>query len=181
MKWTELNLPGAFEIGLEPHSDERGYFARSFCKKEFAAKGLETEFVQCSFSYNKDALTYRGMHFQAAPHEEIKIVSCVQGEAFDVLLDLRKDSPSYGQFATVSLSAEKRNAVYIPKGCAHGFMTIVADTTLYYQISEFYVPELARGVNGMDESLGIPWPARKGIVVSEKDQGLEKFDSKKDY
>ncbi|MCX6984406.1 MAG: dTDP-4-dehydrorhamnose 3,5-epimerase, partial [Lentisphaerae bacterium] len=143
---------------IEPISDERGFFARTFCKKEFQQRCLVSEFVQCSVSYNKTKGTLRGMHYQAAPHEETKIVSCTKGAIYDVVLDLRPESNTFKQWVAVELTATNYRSLYIPEGCAHGFITLVDDTEVYYQISEFYYPELSKGVRWDDLAFKIEWP-----------------------
>jgi len=168
MIFTETDIPGCFHIDIEPSFDERGFFARTFCKKEFAARGLETEFVQCSISYNKKKGTLRGMHYQVAPHEEVKIVSCLRGAIYDVALDLRRDRESFGKWIGVELTGENRRSLYIPKGCAHGFFTVTDDATVYYRISEFYHSESSKGIRCDDPAFGICWPFAPA-VISAKD------------
>ena len=168
MIFTETKLPGVFIIDIEPISDERGFFARTFCAKEFAAMGLETNFVQHSISYNKIRGALRGMHYQAAPHEEVKIVSCVKGAIYDVVIDLRPASTTFMQWVAVELTEQNHRRLYIPKGCAHGFQTLEDDTHVSYKISEFYHPECARGVRWDDPTFRIQWPFQPS-VVSVKD------------
>ena len=138
MKLTPLAVAGAFRVEVEPYPDERGVFARTVCRAEFARAGLVTEFVQSSISFNTKAGTLRGMHFQAVPRLETKLVRCTQGAAYDVVLDLRRDLPTYRTWAAIEITAANRTAVYIPAGCAHGFQTLVDGTELLYDISEFY-------------------------------------------
>jgi dTDP-4-dehydrorhamnose 3,5-epimerase len=168
MIFTETKIKGAFIIEPQLLRDERGCFARTFCKDEFEEYGLETDIVQCNISYNKKKGTLRGMHFQARPHEEAKIVSCTKGAIYDVILDLRKESGTCRQWVTIQLSAENFKMMYIPKGCAHGFQTLKDDTVVYYQMSEFFNPDYARGVRWDDPVFGIQWPKGKKII-SEKD------------
>ncbi|MFN7728241.1 MAG: dTDP-4-dehydrorhamnose 3,5-epimerase [Bdellovibrio sp.] len=168
MKFEELPLKGAFVVSLEPRSDERGSFARTFCVDEFSRMGLEAEFPQHSLSVNLKSGTFRGMHFQKDPRAEVKLVRCLRGRAWDILLDLRKGSPTFKQWQTVELSAENRRAVYIPKGFAHGFLTLEDNTELSYLISERYHPDLAAGVRWNDPSFSIRLPENPK-VISPKD------------
>lgn len=158
MQFQELALSGAFVIELEQLADDRGFFARTWCEREFSAHGLEPRLAQCSVSYNRSLGTLRGLHLQLPPRAETKVVRCTQGAIYDVLLDLRPHSPTYGRWLSVTLSAENRRAVYVPRGCAHGFQTLADDTNVDYQISEFYAPAHARGVRWNDPRFGIAWP-----------------------
>jgi dTDP-4-dehydrorhamnose 3,5-epimerase len=168
MQFSATRLPGAFEISIEPHYDERGFFARSWCQGEFEAHGLNPRLVQCNISFNARKGTLRGLHFQAAPSAEAKLVRCTQGSIYDVVLDLRSESPTYKQWVGINLTAENRNMVYVPEGCAHGFITLEDDTEVFYQMSEFYDPQSARGVRWDDPAFGIAWPAEVR-VISERD------------
>ncbi len=169
MQFVPTKLAGAFVVEPEPRGDERGFFARTFCRDEFAARGLNTTWVQCNVSFNRRAGTLRGLHWQADPHPEVKLVRCTAGAAFDVIVDLRPGSPTYRQWVAVELSADNRKAVYIPAGFAHGFQTLADGTELFYQMSEFYYPELARGARWDDPALGIEWPACGHRVVAPRD------------
>ena len=171
MKFKETKLKGAYIISLEPVTDERGFFARSFCQDEFEKRGLYFRIIQCNISYNKKRGTLRGMHYQAAPFEEAKLVSCIRGAMHDVIIDLRLDSPTYSQWFAVELSAINYEMLYIPKGFAHGFQTLEDDTVVYYQMSESYHPECARRVMWNDPVFGITWPV-KPIIISDKDKHL---------
>lgn len=170
MKLVRLGIPGAFLLEIEPAADDRGFFARTFCAHEFAAAGLAAQFVQTSLSVNPRRGTLRGLHFQAAPHGEAKIVRCVHGTIYDLLVDLRPDSHIFRQHLAIELSGEARNAVYIPPGVAHGFLTLTDDCEVHYSMSQFYVPEAARGVRWDDPAFGIvlPEPVR---VISARDAG----------
>ena len=172
MIFTELPLTGAFLIEPERLSDERGFFARVLCTRDFAARGLKTDFVQSSISFNNRVGTLRGLHYQEPPHAETKLVRCTQGAAFDVLLDLRPDSPTYKLWYGLEITAENRRAVYIPEGIAHGFQTLCDDTELLYSISSYYEPAAARGVRWNDPTLAIAWPISPPSIISEKDQQL---------
>ena len=167
--FSEMAVHGVYVVDLEPVADERGFFARSWCAREFADHGLETGIAQCSVSYNSRRGTLRGMHWQESPHEEVKLVRCIRGAIYDVAADLRPESPTFGRWTSVELSAENRSALYIPKGCAHGFQALEDETEIFYAISEFYAPEASRGFRYDDPRFGIEWPLPDEIVVSERD------------
>ena len=169
MKFIETKLRDVFEIQVTPTSDERGLFARTWCKKEFESHGLESALVQCSISFNKKKGTLRGMHYQAPPFEETKLVRCTQGAIYDVVLDLRDESPTFKQWIAVTLEAARRNAVYVPKGCAHGFLTLADNAEVFYQMTEFYDAASSRGVRWNDPAFGISWP-EKIELISERDR-----------
>lgn len=174
MNFYETRLSGAFEIHPEFMDDERGFFARTWCQKEFEAHGLNSRLVQCNISYNKGRGTLRGLHYQVAPYAETKLVRCTKGAIYDVVLDLRSDSRTFKQWIAVVLNAEKRNMVYVPVGCAHGFLTLEYGTEVFYQMSEFYNAESARGVRWDDPAFNIVWPA-KVEVISERDRTYPNF------
>lgn len=174
MKFTESDIPGAWLIEPEPIRDSRGAFARVFCEKEFAARGLEIRYPQHSVSQNVTRGTLRGLHYQEAPHAEIKVVSCIRGAIFDVCVDLRPDSPTFRQWRAVELSADNRRLFYIPAGCAHGFQTLTDDAEAHYLISEFYAPEAARGVRYDDPAFAVTWPLPVS-VISDKDRAWPDF------
>jgi dTDP-4-dehydrorhamnose 3,5-epimerase len=159
----------------ERHADVRGFFARTFDAEEFARRGLRSTFPQCSVSYNVRAGTLRGMHFQAAPHAEAKLVRCTAGGIYDVAVDLRPDSPTRGRWAGVELTAENRRALYVPEGFAHGFQTLVDAAEVLYQISAPFVPEAARGVRWDDPAFGIEWPEAAERVINERDRTYPDF------
>lgn len=158
MIFTETNLPGAYIIELRPSHDERGFFARSWCQREFAARGLKTEVRQCNISFNKQKGTLRGMHYQAKPHEEAKLVTCIRGAVHDVIIDLRSNSPTFKQWLGVELNHQDRRMLYIPEGFAHGFQTLEDNTEVFYYMFEFYHPESARGIRWDDPVFAITWP-----------------------
>ena len=168
MKFIETRLKGAFIIELEPHADERGFFARTFCAREFSDHGLETEFVQCNLSLSLQRGTLRGLHFQRAPWGEAKLVRCVRGAIWDVIVDLRPESATFGRHYAVEISAENRDALYVPKAFAHGFQTLADDCEVYYQMSSHHVPEAAAGIRAEDPALGIKWPLPV-TQISDKD------------
>lgn len=172
MIFTETRLKGAFIIEPQRVEDERGFFARSFCKKEFEEHGLNPCIVQCNISYNKNKATLRGMHYQVAPHAEDKVVSCPRGSIYDVIIDLRPDSVTYCEWLAVELSSENYTMLYIPKGYAHGFQTLEYNTAILYQMSEFYHPDSARGVRWDDPAFGIEWPITPP-VISHRDRSYE--------
>lgn len=158
MRFTETALKGAFLVELEPHRDERGFFARTFCAEEFARAGLPTAFPQCNLSANARAGTLRGMHFQGEPAPEGKLVRCSRGAIFDVIVDLRRDSPTHRQWRGFELTAENGSALYIPPGFAHGFQTLVDETDVFYQMTVPYHPAAQGGVRWNDPAFGIGWP-----------------------
>jgi len=158
MKFLALPLKGAFLLEIEPRVDERGLFARTYCEDEFKAHGLPSSFVQCNTSFNASRGILRGLHFQAEPRPEAKLVRCTRGAIFDVIVDLRLDSPTYAKWYGADLTADNRKALFIPVGFAHGFQTLEDNSEVFYQMSEFYDGNLARGVRWNDPSLGISWP-----------------------
>lgn len=170
MIFSETNLWGAFIIEVQRLEDDRGFFGRSFCRHEFDAQGLNPDVVQCNISLNRDAGTLRGMHYQATPHAEDKLVRCTRGGVYDVIVDLRKESPTYKQWVAVELTEDNSRMLYIPKGFAHGFQTLADNTEIFYQMSEFYHPESACGVRWNDPAFGIHWPAGGRAIISDRDQ-----------
>lgn len=175
MKFERTKLPGAIVVQLEPHSDERGFFARSFCEREFEQHGLPTRFPQHNLSRNTVAGTLRGMHYAAAPSREAKLVRCVRGAIFDVIIDLRVDSPARFDWIGVELNADDGRALFVPEGFAHGFVTLVADSDVFYLMSEFYVAGAARGLRWDDPRFSVRWP-REPSVISERDRTYPDFD-----
>jgi dTDP-4-dehydrorhamnose 3,5-epimerase len=171
LKFTETPLAGAFVVELEPIADERGMFARSFCQQEFRARGLDPAVAQCNVSYNAKRGTLRGLHYQAAPHEEAKLVRCTRGAIWDVIVDLRAGSATRLRWHAVELTQDNRRALYVPKGFAHGFQTLADGAEVLYQMSEFYHPDCSRGIRWDDPAIGIRWPLADP-VVSERDRGL---------
>jgi dTDP-4-dehydrorhamnose 3,5-epimerase len=175
MIFRETPLAGAWVLEPERIEDERGFFARTYCRRDFAARGLDPAIAQCSVSFNHRRGTLRGLHFQAAPHEEGKLVRVTRGAVWDVIVDLRPESPTFRKHFSVVLSAENRHELYIPKEMAHGFQTLEDGTEVFYQISEFYAPESSRGYRWDDPSFAIPWP-EPVTVISEKDRNLPLFE-----
>jgi dTDP-4-dehydrorhamnose 3,5-epimerase len=168
MIFQETPLKGAFLIEMEKLQDARGFFARSYCWREFSSHGLDPKVVQCNVSYNAAAGTLRGMHYQIAPHEEAKLVRCTAGAIYDVIVDLRAGSPTWGRHFGVTLDAVDRRMLFVPGGFAHGFLTLEADSEVFYQMSEFYAPGSSRGLRWNDPLFAIPWPAEPR-VISERD------------
>jgi dTDP-4-dehydrorhamnose 3,5-epimerase len=164
MRFVGLPIPGAYRVELDKREDERGFFARTFCAEEFRARGLVTDFVQRSVSFNSRRGTLRGMHYQAASHIETKLVRCTVGAAFDVLVDIRRNSPTFGRWHSETISADNHLLLYIPEGCAHGFQTLADATELYYEITPAYVSEAARGIAFDDPNIGIPWPIANPLL-----------------
>jgi len=175
MIFHEIKLPGVFEIHLEPKVDERGFFARAWCQKEFGVHGLDANLVQCNISLNTRRGTLRGIHYQTAPYAESKLVRCTRGAVYDVVVDLRSNSPTYRDWIAVVLTAEMRNMVFVPHGCGHGFLTLEDDAEVFYQMSQFYNAESARGVRWDDPAFQIAWPSEP-VVISGKDRTYPDFD-----
>jgi dTDP-4-dehydrorhamnose 3,5-epimerase len=167
MKFIPTKLKGAWIVESQPHKDERGFFARTFCAEEFGARGLTDRFVQCSTSWNARKGTLRGLHYQLPPSSEVKLVRCTAGALLDVIVDLRPDSPTYLQSTAVELNAINRMALYIPEMFAHGFQTLEDGTEVYYQMSEFYTPRLGRGLRYDDPKLGISWPLSVASISTQ--------------
>lgn len=174
MIFEETPLKGAFVLRRDRQCDERGSFERLWCAKEFAAHGLATRLAQTNLSRNPRKGTLRGLHYQQSPAEEDKIVTCTRGRIFDVIVDIRRDSPTRGQWYGVELAGEEPNSLYIPKGFAHGFITLEDDSEIIYQMTEFQAPELASGIFWNDPDLAIEWPAQP-IVISARDQAWPKW------
>jgi dTDP-4-dehydrorhamnose 3,5-epimerase len=175
MVFTETGLPGAFLLDVEPHGDERGFFARSWCHDEFAAHGLNPRLVQCSISRNRLKGTLRGLHYQAAPYAEAKLVRCTMGAIHDVIVDLRPGSPTRCRYFGAVLTADNHRALYVPEGFAHGFLTLAGDSEVLYQMSEYFHPEASRGVRWNDPAFGVAWPGSP-IVMSDRDSTYPDFD-----
>lgn len=176
MKFTALRVDGCYLVEPEPVVDERGFFARTFCREEFTRHGLNPELMQCSVSFNQRVGTLRGMHYQKPPHAEAKLVRCTAGAVYDVVLDLRPGSSSYLRWEGIELQADNHLAVYIPEGCAHGFVTLVDASEVYYQMSVAYHPEAAAGVRWDDPAFGIEWPL-DDIIISERDSNYASWQT----
>ena len=170
MVFIETKLKGAYIVDLDLIEDHRGFFARSFCKREFENMGLASEYVQQNISYNKKKGTLRGLHYQKAPYEEVKLVRCIKGAIFDVIADIREDSPTYLQWIGVELSEENRKMIYVPKGFAHGFQTLTDDSEAMYMMSEFYHGDHGETILYSDSKIGIRWPISDSIITNDKDK-----------
>jgi len=173
--FKETFLKGAFVIEPERIEDERGFFARTYCRETFQSNNLNPNLAQCNISFNRRKGTLRGMHFQIKPYEEAKLIRVTKGSIYDVIIDLRTDSPTFKQWMAVELSAENRTQLYIPEGFAHGFQTLQDETEMFYQMSEFYRPQSARGIRWDDPAFGIEWPIYEKII-SIKDQQYPGFE-----
>ncbi len=169
MIFTETPIPGAYHIELQPHRDDRGFFARAWCEEEFAEHGLTLSFVQANLAQTHEAGTVRGLHYQTAPHEEAKCIRCLRGAIYDVIVDLRPDSPTYLQWHGQKVTAERRNAIYVSAGCAHGYQTLVEDTEVFYQVTAAYTPGVEKGIRYDEPTFDIEWP-HVVTSVSEKDR-----------
>jgi dTDP-4-dehydrorhamnose 3,5-epimerase len=176
--FRELDLPGAYTIDVEPHEDERGFFARVWCERELAEQGLDAHVSQASVAFNPRAGTLRGMHWQVAPHEETKIVRCVSGAIYDAIVDLRPASATHGRWLGVELTATSRRMVYVPCGFAHGYQTLEPDTEVLYLMSTPQAPEAARGFRYDDPAVGIVWPEAGERTISSRDLGWPPLPSK---
>lgn len=176
MIFRRTKLPGVFEIDLNLYRDQRGFFARSWCQKDFVNEGLNPNTVQCNVSFNEKKGTLRGMHYQAAPFPEAKLVRCTRGAIYDVALDLRSESPTFKQWIGVELNSANHRMLFVPEGCAHGFLTLEDETEVFYQMSEFYHPELAHGVRWNDPAFQIAWPSTVELI-SERDRAYPDFES----
>jgi len=174
MIFKETKLKDAFIIDLEKHQDDRGFFARAYCEKEFQNHGIESAVVQANVSYNKYKHTLRGMHFQTEPYGEAKLVRCTRGAIYDVIIDVRKNSPTYKEWIGVELTEDNYRMLYVPEGFAHGFITLQDGTVITYQVSEFYTPGAEKGIRWNDPAFGINWPAEPAII-SEKDENWPDF------
>jgi dTDP-4-dehydrorhamnose 3,5-epimerase len=174
MKIEPTTLPGVMLVSVEPHADARGLFARTYDTETFAAAGLPVSWPQCNLSWNRSRGTLRGMHYQNAPFEEPKLVRCTSGRIFDVAIDLRRDRPSYCGWVGVELSQEGRNALFIPAGCAHGFLTLEDDCEVFYMMGETFHPEAAAAVRWNDPAFGIEWPFMP-ITMAQRDASLPDF------
>jgi dTDP-4-dehydrorhamnose 3,5-epimerase len=175
MKFNDTSLNGAYVIEPDKMRDERGFFARTFCQREFAVHGIDSMTVQCNISFNGIRGTLRGMHLQKAPYGEARLIRCTRGAIHDVIIDLRRDSATFKRWFAVQLTAKNHKMIYVPQGFAHGFLTLEEDTEVFYQMSEFYRPEFAFGVRWNDPSFGIDWPFTP-TVLSERDRHYDDFE-----
>ncbi|HWB19162.1 MAG TPA: dTDP-4-dehydrorhamnose 3,5-epimerase [Phycisphaerales bacterium] len=172
LKFNKLKVKGAYLIDQEEFPDERGFFSRTFCTREFAQMGLNPHVAQCNGSFSRKAGTLRGLHYQIAPHEEAKLVRCTRGACHDVIVDLRRNSPTYLKWDGAELTALNRQMIYVPEGCAHGLITLVDETEMWYQMSTLYAPASARGMRWNDPAVNIQWMMQP-MIISEKDKSWE--------
>lgn len=175
MRFEETPLPGAYLIKPERLGDDRGFFARMWCRREFAEHGLEPNLAQCNLSFNEQAGTLRGMHFQHEPHTEVKLVRCTRGAVWDAIVDLRPDSPTYCHWYAVELTEDNRAMLYVPAGFAHGYLTLTDGSEVFYQVTEFYHRDLEGGVRWDDPAFGIEWPLEGPFLLSPKDRSWPDF------
>lgn len=175
MIFSETKLKGAYVIDIEPHKDHRGFFARTWCKNEFEIKSLNSDLVQCNLSYNINKGTIRGMHYQSAPYEEAKLVRCIKGSVYDVIIDLRPKSATFLQWIGVELTQKNYKMLYVPEGFAHGFQTLENNTEVFYQVSQNYSPDYEKGVRWDDPTFGIEWPIMDKLIISDKDKNFGRF------
>jgi dTDP-4-dehydrorhamnose 3,5-epimerase len=175
MKFSPVNVEGAFVVELSPIVDDRGFFARAYCEREFLDNGINVRMVQENMSYNRQRGILRGLHWQASPHEEAKFVRCIKGSIFDVVVDVRPDSATYKQWYGIDLTSTGRQALFIPGGCAHGYQVLEDDTELLYKVSAPYMQEAERGARWNDPAFGIEWPIKEGLILSSKDKDWDDF------
>ena len=175
MKFQETKLDGAYIVEMEPIGDQRGFFARAWCSREFEAQGLIAQFVQANLTYSPKRGTVRGLHYQIAPHQEVKLVRCTRGATYDVIVDLRPGSPTYTNWLAVELTADNHKMIYIPAGFAHGYQILIDDTEVFYQVGQFYAPEYERGARWNDPAFGIEWPINSPLILSDKDKNWPDF------
>jgi len=176
MMFVETALRGAFVVEPERREDERGFFARTFCREKFEARGLNSRIAQCNISFNKARGALRGMHYQRAPHEEAKVISCARGAIFDAIIDLRRGSSTFGRWFAIELTAENYKMLYVPEGFAHGFQALQEDSVVHYQMSEFYHPECAEGIKWDDPFFKIAWPLQP-TTISLQDRSYAPFNA----
>lgn len=176
MIFTETHLKDAYIIDLKKIEDDRGFFARAYCQNEFAEQNIQLNWVQANQAFSKQRGTLRGLHFQKAPYAEAKLMRCIRGAMFDVIVDLRPDSPSYLQWLGVELTAENRRALLVPEGFAHGYLTLQDDTEAFYPTSQFYTPGAEGGVRWDDPAFGIEWPFTDNLIITEKDQSWPDYE-----
>lgn len=175
MKFSETPLKGSYVVDLKPLVDERGFFSRAWCQKEFEDMLLTARVVQCNLSFNHKKGTLRGMHYQVAPFEETKLVRCTKGAIYDVIIDLRPDSDTFGQWFGVELTEKNHSMLFVPEGFAHGFQTLTDNAEVFYQVSQFYQPGAEQGLRWNDPAIGIQWPLKDGLILSPKDQAWPDF------
>ena len=170
MNFIKTEIEGLYVVELNKLGDERGFFARAWCEKEFAGKNLTSRMVQANTSYSKNRGTLRGLHYQVSPHEEAKLMRCIKGEIFDVAVDLRPDSKTYKKWFGIELTESNRRMLFIPEGFAHGYQTLVEDTEAFYMSSAFYTSEAERGLRWNDPAIAIKWPITDNLNITDKDK-----------
>lgn len=175
MEFKKTEIAGAFIIDIEKYEDERGFFARGYCEKEFREQDISFKMVQANIGYSKRKYTLRGLHYQQKPHAEAKLVRCVQGALYDVIVDLRPDSPTYKKWTGIELSDDNYTMFYAPAGCAHGYQTLQDDTEVFYMVSAFYAPEFERGIRWDDPAFNIKWKETDNVIISDKDRNWPYF------
>ncbi len=175
MIFKRTSIIGAYTIELEEHGDERGFFARTWCKKEFMTQGLTSNIVQANIAFTKKKGTIRGMHYQIAPNEEAKLMRCIKGAIYDVIIDLRPESSTYKQWLGVELSSENRKMFYVPEGFAHGYQSLTDNVETLYMVSEFYSPDSERAIRWNDPAFSIKWPINEDLTISDKDRNWPDF------
>lgn len=174
MIFTPTKLEGAWIVELDPRGDERGFFGRAWCRREFEEQGLIGDFVQANVSFSRGKGTIRGLHYQVSPDQEAKFIRCIRGAVWDIIVDVRPESPTYLEWLGVELTADNRRQLYVPKGCAHGYQTLAADSEVLYQVSSFYAPKAERGIRWDDPQFAIDWPEAVG-AISPKDREWPNF------
>jgi dTDP-4-dehydrorhamnose 3,5-epimerase len=175
MKFTETNIEGAYKIQVEKFSDDRGFFGRGYCEKEFLNQGITMQIAQANIGYSKKKNTIRGLHYQLEPYAEDKLVRCVRGSLLDVAVDLRESSPTYGKSIEIELTEDESSLVFIPAGCAHGYQTLTDDTEIFYMVSAFYSPEHERGIRWNDPAIDVKWREIHNVIISDKDKNWPDF------
>ena len=178
MKFRETTIAGAWLVQPEPRVDSRGHFARLWCREEFARHNLRADFVQCNNSFSIETATLRGLHWQSAPHGEVKLVSCTRGRVFDAIVDVRPESPTFLKWFGVELSSDNRTMVYVPEGCAHGYLTLADNSEVVYPVTAAYDAAAERGLRWDDPAIGIAWPVQP-LVISDKDRAWPNWKSER--
>lgn len=176
MIFEKLRLEGAYVIRLQQHGDERGFFARAWCQREFETHGLTAKIVQANTAYSRRKGTLRGMHYQVSPYAEAKLLRCIRGAVYDVMIDLRPDSSTFKSWYGIELDDQSYKMVYVPEGFAHGYMTLADQTEVFYQVSEFYASDAERGIRWNDPVFNVQWPGMEKMIISEKDRNWPDYD-----
>jgi len=177
MKFNQLAIAGVYTVDIDKHGDDRGFFARTWCAREFQSVGLKSAILQSNIAVSKEKGTLRGLHYQTAPFEEAKLIRCVRGSMYDVIVDLRRKSRTYKNWVGVELSSESYAMVYVPEGCAHGYQTLERDTEINYHVTQYYSPAHERGLRWNDPQFNIQWPITEGMVISDKDSNWPDYSA----